>query len=144
MPKFIFYGNVEADGFLTFEYPGIFFKRKMELKGKMFALTLEEAIDTKSSSQLALYIGIIIKKYCLNDIQFGGHEQDEIIDYFLDRTFGEDREIRIKGRSIVKRMHPTLSSLNKKEMNHLINNTMMILSLEFGIVVEEKNQFKNL
>jgi hypothetical protein len=142
MPKFKHYGTVNDKGDLIFDYPGIFHKCKMELKGKKFAMILEENIGKYSLGQLNYFVGIIIKKYCVNNLQFGDTEQDKIIDYFLDRIFGEDYEFHIKGKSIVRRCNPTLSQLNGKQLHYLIETTIALLALEFGIVVEETDKYK--
>jgi hypothetical protein len=142
MPKFIHYGIANDNGDLIFDYPSIFYKTRMELAGKRFAMILEENIENATLTQKSYFIGILIKKYCVGKEVFGGHEQDEIIDYFLDRIFGEERQFNIKGKSIFKRYNPTISQLNKKQMSYLIDTVISLLSLEFGIEVEESDKYK--
>lgn len=142
MPQFKHFGLINQNGNIVFDYPGIFHKCKMELKGKRIEIILKESVEKKTLSQNDYFNGIIINKYCIGNEQFGGHERDEIIEYFLDRVFGEEHEFRIKGKTIFRRWHPSLSALNRKEMSHLINTVISLLSLEFGIVVEESDKFK--
>jgi len=142
MPKFIHYGSVTSDGKIIYDYPSIYYKTVMELRGKRIKCIFEENIDRKTLSQLDYYVGIVIKKYCLEDEQFGGHSYDDIIDYFLDRVFGHEKEYRIQGVTSIKRTYPTLSKLNVKEMSMLIEKTIMILSFEFSIIVEDADRYK--
>lgn len=141
MVKDEFFAEV-SNNTLKYDYPNLFYKTLCGYNNKKVIISIRENVEKKTLSQLNYYVGIIIKKYCMNDNQFGGHEYNDIIVYFLERIFGYEKEYKIKNKIKIMTIYPSLSSLSIKEMNILIDRTIQILLTEFGIEVEEENKFK--
>jgi hypothetical protein len=122
-----------VNGRVVFDYPGLAAKCISEFEGKKVSVTYQQIENAKSLSHLNFYIGILIKKYIMKDIAFAGNDMDDVIEYFLDRTFGYEKEYRINKVKLVKRSYPSLSGLSSSKLVELTERTIQIATTEFGM-----------
>lgn len=108
-----------------------------QLEGKEVEMLIREKKERKSSSQLALYFGVIIKKYCMPDEQFGGWDEWDIDQYFRWELTKHNKTVKDQTFLAVD----DIRTYTKEQMTIFIEGVLNILA-EMNIYIDDPEQFK--
>ena len=144
-PQLWHYGLVKHNdiGSIEFDKP-LWLRNELGLNiGKRVRVLIEEVKQEKSPPQLALYFGVIIGVYCMNNEQFGGWTKHGIDDYFRTKLTWYQKDIKLKDDK-----HHTMvctddiRTYTKEQMTKYIDKVLNLLAEEHDIFIEDPHLFK--
>jgi len=141
-PEILFTGEVKNQQ-CVFDKPLWWNENLKCLEGKRFDLTICEHKRTKSPPQLALYFGIIIKKYCMLNSQFAGWEWFEIDKYIRDNVASYPKTFQwADGRQRTIIVNDEISGYLVDQMNVFIEKVLQFLAEQHDIYIDDPVNFK--
>ena len=144
-PQLWHYGTVIHDDWKTIEFDKPFWLRNEigSKIGKRIRMLIEEVKTEKTPPQLALYFGVIIRIYCMNDEQFGGWTESEIDQYFRWELTRYTKCILMhKGMNLTKNCVDDIRIYTKEQMTKYLNDVLDLLAQDHEIFIEDPHLFK--
>jgi hypothetical protein len=122
--------------------PDWYYQEMQSFEGKEIQFIFEEVKIDKTIPQLALYFGVVIKKYLMNHPDFAGWTWREIDSYIRENVASYPKTFQRGTQAITIFVHDEIRDYSREQMRKFMDDVLNFLAQQHEIFIEDPYQYK--